>query len=113
MLVLCLSQCIRFQAMFAGGEANVAVSVANYGLRSRYVTALPSNPLGDAAIRALRAMDVETEQVIRRPGRVGVYFLEAGAAQRASTVVYDRDGAAIQPLGAGLHAVLAALSAAA
>jgi 2-dehydro-3-deoxygluconokinase len=90
-----LFQSGSLEAMFAGGEANVAVSVANYGLRSRYVTALPSNPLGDAAIRALRAMDVETEQVIRRPGRVGVYFLEAGAAQRASTVVYDRDGAAI------------------
>jgi 2-dehydro-3-deoxygluconokinase len=73
----------------------VAVSVANYGLRARYVTALPAGPLGDAAIRALRTMDVETDQVIRRPGRLGVYFVEAGAAQRASTVVYDRDGAAI------------------
>ncbi len=83
------------EATFAGGEANVAVSVANYGLRARYVTALPANPLGDAAIRALRTMEVETDHVIRRPGRLGIYFVEAGASQRASTVVYDRDGAAI------------------
>jgi 2-dehydro-3-deoxygluconokinase len=83
------------EATFAGGEANVAVSVANYGLRARYVTALPANPLGDAAIRALRTMEVETDHVIRREGRLGIYFVEAGAAQRASTVVYDRTGAAI------------------
>lgn len=83
------------EATFAGGEANVAVSVANYGLRSRYVTALPANPLGDAAVRALRTMAVETDHIVRRPGRLGIYFVEAGASQRASTVVYDRDGAAI------------------
>ena len=90
-----LFQSGALEATFAGGEANVAVSVANYGLRSRYVTALPANPLGDAAIRALRTMDVETDHIIRRPGRLGVYFVEAGASQRASTVVYDRDYAAI------------------
>ena len=90
-----LFQSPSLQATFAGGEANVAVSVANYGLRARYVTALPEGPLGDAAIGALRAMHVETDHVLRRPGRLGIYFVEAGAAQRASTVVYDRDGAAI------------------
>jgi len=90
-----LFQSGALEATFAGGEANVAVSVANYGLRARYVTALPANPLGDAAVRALRAMDVETDHVIRRAGRLGIYFVEAGASQRASTVVYDRDGAAI------------------
>jgi 2-dehydro-3-deoxygluconokinase len=83
------------ETTFAGGEANVAVSVANYGLRARYVTALPDDPLGDGAVRALRGMGVETDHIIRRPGRMGLYFLEAGAAQRASTVVYDRDGAAM------------------
>jgi len=83
------------EATFAGGEANVAVSVANYGLGSRYVTALPDGPLGDAVIRELRRYDVDTQTIIRRPGRLGVYFVEAGAAQRASSVVYDRDGAAI------------------
>ena len=90
-----LFQSGALEATFAGGEANVAVSVANYGLRARYVTALPQDPLADAAIGTLRAMDVETDHIIRRPGRLGIYFVEAGAAQRASTVVYDRDGAAI------------------
>jgi 2-dehydro-3-deoxygluconokinase len=90
-----LFQTGALEATFAGGEANVAVSVANYGLRARYVTALPANPLGDAAVRALRTMDVETDHLIRRPGRLGIYFVETGAAQRASTVVYDRDAAAI------------------
>jgi len=90
-----LFQSDALEATFAGGEANVAVSVANYGLRARYVTALPAGPLGDAAERALRAMDVATDHVIRRAGRVGVYFVETGAAQRGSSVVYDRDGAAI------------------
>ena len=90
-----LFQSGTLEVTFAGGEANVAVSVANYGLQARYVTALPEGPLGDGAIRALRSMDVETDHIIRRPGRLGIYFVEAGAAQRASTVVYDRAGAAI------------------
>lgn len=83
------------EATFAGGEANVAASLANFAVRARYVTALPSGPLGDAAIAELRRAGVETEHVIRRRGRVGIYFLEAGAAQRGSAVFYDRDGAAI------------------
>jgi 2-dehydro-3-deoxygluconokinase len=90
-----LFQSPSLEATFAGGEANVAVSVANYGLAARYVTALPDGPLGDAAINAIRGMRVETDHVLRRSGRMGVYFVEAGAAQRASTVVYDRDAAAI------------------
>jgi 2-dehydro-3-deoxygluconokinase len=90
-----LFQSPALEATFAGGEANVAVSVANYGLRSRYVTALPEGPLGDAVVGELRRFAVETDHVVRRPGRLGIYFIEAGAAQRASTVTYDRDGAAI------------------
>jgi len=90
-----LFQSPLLEATFAGGEANVAVSVANFGLRSRYVSALPQGPLGDAVIRELRRFDVETDHIVRRPGRLGTYFIEAGAAQRASTVTYDRDGAAI------------------
>ena len=90
-----LFQTGSLEVTFAGGEANVAVSVANYGLRARFVTALPPGPLGDAAVGALRAMDVETSAILRRPGRMGLYFVEAGAAQRSSTVVYDRDGAAV------------------
>ena len=62
---------------------------------SRYVTALPEDPLGRAADQGAATVGVETDHIIRRPGRLGVYFVEAGAAQRASSVVYDRDGAAI------------------
>jgi 2-dehydro-3-deoxygluconokinase len=90
-----LFQSAALEATFAGGEANVAVSLANYGLDARYVTALPPGPLGDAVMSELRRFDVDTRHVIRRPGRLGIYFVEAGAAQRASTIVYDRDGAAI------------------
>jgi len=90
-----LFQSPALEATFAGGEANVAVSIANYGLGSRYVTALPPGPLGDAVVRELRRFEVETDHIIRRPGRLGTYFVEAGAAQRASSVVYDRDGAAV------------------
>lgn len=89
------------EATFGGGEANVAASLANLGLQARFVTALPHGPLGDGAIAELRRIGVETDHIIRRPGRVGIYFLEAGAAQRASSVIYDRDGAAIALAGVG------------
>jgi 2-dehydro-3-deoxygluconokinase len=87
-----------FVATFGGGEANVAVSLAHFGLDSTYVTALPKNPIGDAAIRALRAEGVRTDRIIRSGKRVGVYFTEAGASQRASTVVYDRANSAISEM---------------
>ncbi len=83
------------EATFGGGEANVAVSLAQLGLRARFVTALPAGPLGDAAIGELRRHGVETGAIVRRPGRVGIYFLEPGAAHRPSNVIYDRDGAAM------------------
>jgi 2-dehydro-3-deoxygluconokinase len=90
-----LFQSPALEATFAGGEANVAVSLATFGLRARYVTALPEGPLGDGAVAELRRHGVDTGHIIRRPGRMGIFFLETGAAQRPSTVVYDRDGAAI------------------
>ena len=77
-------------ATFGGGEANVAVSLAQFGLDSWYVTRLPKNPIGDAAVRALRAEGVHTEAIARGGDRVGIYFAESGASQRASVVVYDR-----------------------
>ena len=77
-------------ATFGGGEANVAVSLAQFGLDSHYVTALPTHAIGDAAIKALRAENVRTDHIVRSGNRVGIYFAEAGASQRASTVVYDR-----------------------
>ena len=77
-------------ATFGGGEANVAVSLALFGLESVYITALPKNAIGDAAIRALRAEGVRTDQIVRSGDRIGVYYAETGASQRASTVIYDR-----------------------
>src|SRR5688572_32257547 len=71
-------------ATFGGGEANVAVSLALFGLDSYYVTRLPKHDIGEAAMRALRAEGVRTEFIIRGGDRVGVYFVEAGASQRAS-----------------------------
>src|SRR5579872_3302265 len=72
-----------FQATFGGGEANVAVSLANFGLPASYVTALPAkNPLSDAAIGQLRGFGVDTASIVRGKGRMGIYFLETGANQR-------------------------------
>ncbi len=78
------------EATFGGGEGNVALSLAHFGLNSAFVTALPENPLADACIRFLRGYGVDTSFIARQGERLGVYFLEAGANQRASNVVYDR-----------------------
>ena len=86
---------------FGGGEANVAVSLAQFGCDSAYVTRLPANPVGDAALRALRAEGVNVEHVVRGGSRLGIYFAETGASQRASTVVYDRGHSAISELQPG------------
>ncbi len=85
----------RFDATFGGGEANVAVALASFGLPAVYATALPENPIGEAAIAELRRFGVDTSKIVRRKGRIGIYYLEAGANQRASKVVYDRDNSAI------------------
>ncbi len=82
-------------ATFGGGEANVAVSLALFGIESVYVTALPKNPIGDAAVRALRAEGVRTDGIVRSGNRVGVYYAEGGAAQRGSAVTYDRANSSI------------------
>lgn len=78
------------EATFGGGEGNVALSLANFGLDAAFVTALPANPLADACIRFLRGYGVDTSFIARQGDRIGIYFLEAGANQRASNVVYDR-----------------------
>jgi 2-dehydro-3-deoxygluconokinase len=83
------------EATFGGGEANVAVALANYGFDSAFVTALPDNDIGDAAIRELRGFGVDTGAVIRSGDRLGIYFLETGANQRPSKVIYDRAGSSI------------------
>jgi 2-dehydro-3-deoxygluconokinase len=86
----------QFVATFGGGEANVAVAVSGYGLPARYVTVLPpNNPISDACIGELRRFGVDTSFIVRGKGRFGVYYLETGANQRPSRVVYDRDGSSI------------------
>jgi 2-dehydro-3-deoxygluconokinase len=82
----------RLVATLGGGEANVAVSVSNFGWPAAYVTVLPpANPIAEAAIGELRRFNVDTSQIVRAKGRMGLYFVETGANQRASKVVYDRD----------------------
>ena len=91
-----LLQSPQFVATFGGGEANVAVAVAQLGLPAAYVTVLPdAHPIADAAIGELRRFGVDTTRIVRGKGRMGVYYLEAGANQRASKVVYDRANSAI------------------
>ena len=87
-----------FVATFGGGEANVAVSLAQFGLESWYVTRLPKHAIGEAAVKALRAEGVRTEAIVRGGDRIGVYYAEAGASQRASVVIYDRAQSAISQM---------------
>jgi 2-dehydro-3-deoxygluconokinase len=85
-------------ATFGGGEANVAVSLSHFGLHSVYVTCLPNNAIGDGALRALRAEGVDTTHIARGGSRLGIYFAETGASQRASAVIYDRAHSAISEM---------------
>ena len=89
------TQASRFEASYAGGEANVAVSLANYGMDASYVTKLPDNDLGRAARNTLRQFGVDTRDVVWGGPRLGIYFVEKGASQRASKVIYDRAGSSI------------------
>ena len=90
-----LMQSPLLEATFGGGEANVAVSLANYGLDAEFLSVIPSNSIGDAAIGELRRFNVGTDKIIRTEGRMGIYYLETGANQRASKVIYDRAYSAI------------------
>ena len=83
------------EATFGGGEANVSVSLANYGMDTAYVTVLPNNDIGNACIRELRGFGVDVSNIVRKEGRMGIYYLESGAVQRPSKVIYDRAGSAI------------------
>jgi len=84
-----------FVATWGGGEANVAVSLAGFGLPASFVTVVPSNPIADAMIAELRRFNVGTSNIVRGKGRMGIYYVEPGANQRASKVVYDREYSAI------------------
>ena len=88
-------QADRFGATYGGGEANVAVSLANYGFDVKFVTKLPPHEIGQAAVNSLRKYGVDTSGITRGGERVGIYFLEKGASQRPSKVVYDRAGSAV------------------
>ena len=84
-----------FEATFGGGEANVAVALSNYGLDAGFISALPEHDIGESAIRELRRFGVDTQHIRRSGDRVGIYYLETGANQRPSKVVYDRAGSSI------------------
>ena len=85
----------QFGATFGGGEANVAVSLANYGFDAAFVSRLPAHEIGQAAVNSLRKYGVDTSCIARGGERVGIYYLEKGASQRPSKVIYDRAGSAI------------------
>ena len=90
-----------FDATYGGGEANVAVSLANYGMDARYVTALPPNEIGDACLNFVRQHGVDTSHIVRQGDRLGIYYLEMGAVQRGSKVIYDRSGSALAEMKPG------------
>lgn len=89
------SQANNFDVIYGGGEANVAASLANYGLDAYFVSKLPKHEIGQCAIEALRKQNVKTDYVARGGERLGIYFLETGASMRPSKVVYDRANSAI------------------
>ncbi|MBQ2896884.1 MAG: sugar kinase [Clostridia bacterium] len=84
-----------FEATFGGGEANVAVSLANYGMDAKFVTALPENAIAEACVRELRGFGVDVSDIQYTKGRVGIYYLESGTNQRPSKVIYDRADSSI------------------
>lgn len=88
-------QADRFDIVYGGGEANVSVSLANCGLETEFVTALPAHEMGQCAINALRRYGVGTGHILRQGSRIGIYFIENGASQRASKVIYDRAASSI------------------
>lgn len=93
-------QANRFEATYAGGEANVAVSLSNYGQDAAFVSKVPAHEIGQAAINELRYYGVDVRQVVRGGSRLGIYFAEKGASQRPSKVIYDRAGSSISQAAA-------------
>lgn len=95
------TQAREFEATYGGGECNVAVSLAHFGVDSYFVSAVPANEIGQACVNYIRQWGVDTSHVLRRGSRLGIYFLENGASMRASKVIYDRAASAIAELGPG------------
>ncbi|GMO55690.1 MAG: hypothetical protein Ta2A_00700 [Treponemataceae bacterium] len=94
-------QAEQYGAAFGGGEANVAVSLANFGMDASFVTKLPAHEIGQAAVNSLRRFGVDTSRIVRGGERVGIYYLEKGASQRASKVIYDRAASSIATAAKG------------
>ena len=96
------SQASSFDVGFGGGESNVAISLANYGIPVEYVTRLPQNDIGDYALMELRKRNVGTQHIVRGGERLGIYFLETGAVSRGSKVLYDRAYSAMSTIERGM-----------
>ncbi len=94
-------QADKFGCTYGGGEANVAVSIAGFGLDAAFISKLPKHEIGQSAVNSLRRFGVDTSFIVRGGDRVGIYYLEKGASQRASKVIYDRAGSAFALSGAG------------
>jgi len=97
-----IAQTQTFDVEFGGGEANVAVSLAGFGEHAAFVTRLPNNDLGDKCVAVLRMHNVDTNEITRGGERIGIYFLEAGAAQRGSKVIYDRANSSAATIQRGM-----------
>ena len=96
------SQTYHFDVVYGGGESNVAVSLANYGLQSHFVSRIPDNDIGECAMMELRKRNVNTEHILREGERLGIYFLETGAVSRGSKVVYDRAHSGMATIDSGM-----------
>ena len=96
------SQAHQFDVVYGGGESNVAVSLANYGLDSHFVSRIPKNDIGECAVMELRKRNVNTGKILREGERLGIYFLETGAVSRGSKVIYDRAYSAMSSIQAGM-----------
>ena len=95
-------QARSLEVVYGGGEANVAASLAQFGEAVAFVTRLPDNDLGNACLASLRGRGIDVEHILRGGERLGIYFLETGAAQRASKVIYDRAGSSFATLQPGM-----------
>lgn len=96
------AQARNFDVIYGGGESNVAVSLANFGIPAAFVSRLPDNDLGEACLQYLRQYGVDTRFIVRGGGRLGIYFLEHGAVQRGSKVIYDRAASALATIEPGM-----------
>ena len=95
-------QANQFNAIYGGGESNVSVSLANYGIPTEFVTRIPDNPIGRCALATMRKYNVGTQHIVFGGDRLGIYFLESGAVSRGSNVVYDRANSAISEIEKGM-----------